>query len=44
MALVLKRKIPKIRRTGPRRSRVDGKISKRLKHVWDSPESYEPQI
>lgn len=44
MALVLKRNIPRIRRRSFKRSRVDGKIAKRLKRVWDSPEAYEPQI
>ncbi|MEJ5292069.1 MAG: hypothetical protein WHS82_00560 [Candidatus Methanosuratincola sp.] len=44
MALVLKRRLPGIRRKVRRRAKVNGNVAKRLKRVWDSPEDYEPQI
>ncbi|MDI9643793.1 MAG: hypothetical protein QFX35_01080 [Candidatus Verstraetearchaeota archaeon] len=44
MALVLKRRIPSIRRRNLRRSNSRRSIEERIKRAWESPETYEPQI
>ncbi|MEN3035864.1 MAG: hypothetical protein ABC588_00675 [Candidatus Methanosuratincola petrocarbonis] len=43
MALVLKRRIPRIRRS-PKRSKAVKSVAKRLEHAWEAPEDYEPQL
>lgn len=44
MALVLRKRMPKIRKSSLRRSRAKRNLKERIKHVWESPDTYEPQI